>query len=92
MFINIRLHLIKHLAFIYYFTMFIYIENKQMKKICITLLSQPKTSLSARGLKTQGEIGQRLTPSDMDLAMFYSFYHILVHKITYDSSHAIKGM
>lgn len=32
MFISIRLHLIKHLAFIYYFTMFIYIENKKMKK------------------------------------------------------------
>jgi hypothetical protein len=50
-----------------------------MKKICITLLSQPKTSLSARGLKTQGDIGQGLTPSDMDLAMFYSFYHIHVY-------------
>ena len=72
--------------------MFIYIENKKNENTCITLLSQPKTSLSARGLKTQGNIGQGLTPSDMDLAMFYSFYHILVHKITYDSSHAIKGM
>jgi hypothetical protein len=28
----------------------------------------------------------------MDLAMFCSFYNQLVHEITYDSSHAIKGI
>jgi hypothetical protein len=42
-------------------------------------------------VSTQGDIGQGLTPCDMDLPMFCSFYHILVHKITYDSSPAIKG-
>ena len=50
MFINIRLHLIKHLAFIYYFTIFIYREQKN-DKMGITLLYQHKTSLAARGRK-----------------------------------------
>jgi hypothetical protein len=49
-------------------------------------------SNQVRGLKTQGDIGQGLTPCDMDLAMFCSFYNQLVHEITYDSSHAIKGI
>ena len=48
MFINIRLHLIKHLAFIYYFTMFIYIENKKMKNLYHIAVSTQDLIISQR--------------------------------------------